>query len=264
MIFHQPFNSLGSYHYNAVFYTDQIWQPHFHKNMELIYVLEGAVNCTVNGITYRLTAEDMGLCLPYDIHSYTPEPDSRYWVLVFSEDFVRYFSRLIAGKNGDGFSFACADSVKAFIRQQLVYCQKPEVMTLKSGLYALCQAYLNSVPLKDGEMGQKQAVVEIADYIRQNHTGTVSLKAIAQRLGYDYHYMSRYFHRVFGMRFTDFVNIYRLETALQMLEESNSKITQIALDSGFQTTRNFNSYFLQQMGITPSQYRKNLKNSRLP
>ena len=41
MIFHQPHNSKTNYNYNAFFYQKEKWDPHFHKNFEVIYVLEG-------------------------------------------------------------------------------------------------------------------------------------------------------------------------------------------------------------------------------
>ena len=29
-------------------YTDDIWEYHFHKNLEFVYVLQGAIDCIVN------------------------------------------------------------------------------------------------------------------------------------------------------------------------------------------------------------------------
>ena len=54
----------------------------------------------------------------------------------------------------------------------------------------------------------------------------------------------------------DFVNIYRLETATQLLEETNESICSIALKSGFQSVRSFNHFFKASTNTTPSQYKK--------
>ena len=116
MIFHQPDNSLTNYKFDISFYTDTVWEYHFHKNIELIYVLKGALNCNVNGVSYRLNSEDFGMCLPYDIHRLEPEKDTLYWVLVFSEDYVRLFSKQIFSKSGDGFSFRCNKAVETFVK----------------------------------------------------------------------------------------------------------------------------------------------------
>lgn len=69
--------------------------------------------------------------------------------------------------------------------------------------------------------------------------------------------MSIYFHSTFNISFTNFLNIYRLETAVKLLEETDKKITDIALESGFQSVRSFNNSFRLKFGISPSEYKKN-------
>ena len=60
------------------------------------------------------------------------------------------------------------------------------------------------------------------------------------------------------MSFTDLLNSYRLDAALLLLTETDKDITDIALESGFQSVRNFNDYFKLKIGETPSKYRKTL------
>ncbi|MBQ9085965.1 MAG: helix-turn-helix transcriptional regulator [Clostridia bacterium] len=256
MIFHQPSNSLTDYHYNIATYTDTVWDHHFHRNLELIYVLEGGVLCTVNHRVYRLTAGEFGLCLPCDIHRYEPEEHTRYWVLVFSEDYVRFFTKQIAGKTGDGFSFRCENTIEDYIKERLIRNHVHSIFTLKSCLYAVCEAYTNAVPLVEQCHGEAKVMTLIADYIRENHTKKLTLTDLSKSFGYDYNYMSRFFHKAFNMSFSDLVNIYRLETAIRLLEDTNESVTYIAYESGFQSVRNFNSVFFSKMHVTPSQYRK--------
>ena len=256
MIFHQPFNSLSNYNFNAHFYTDQIWNPHFHRNLELIYVVKGSINCTVNNKVHRLNEGSFGLCLPYEIHSIEPQKSSLYWVLVFSEDFVRYFSKEILNKAGADFVFRIDEVTLSYIKDKLINNPSPSIYTLKSCLYAICEEYINSIPLNEKPSKEAEIMPLIADYILENHTRDISLKDIANLLGYDYNYMSRYFKNIFNMTFTDFVNIYRLETAIKLLEETDKTITAIALESGFQSVRNFNSFFKNNTGKSPSEYKK--------
>ncbi|MBQ8893751.1 MAG: helix-turn-helix transcriptional regulator [Clostridia bacterium] len=256
MIFHQAGNSLANYNYNTSFYTDTVWEHHFHKNPEIICVLEGAVRCTVNGENYRLAAGEFGLCLPYEIHRYQPEENSRYWVIVFSEDYVRLFAKQMVGKRGDRFGFRCELAVEQYVRAQLIENPAPSTFTLKSCLYALCGQYLNAVRLRERDGKEFRAISSVSEYIRQNHTNKISLSEIAEKLGYDYNYMSRFFRNIFNMTFTEFVNIYRLETALDLLENTDKSITAVALESGFQSVRTFNHFFKNNTGKTPTEYRK--------
>ncbi len=256
MIFHQNHNSNSNYNYNTAFYTDTIWENHFHKNLELIYITKGSLNCTLNNVPYRMTAGDFGLCLPYDIHSYVPDAESEYWVLVFSGDFVHSFSKEIAGKVGDKCIFDVSKPVEAFVKEQLIYNEAPTKYMLKSCLYAICDAYLSSVKLIEKDRKELEMIALIADYVSEKHTEDISLNDIATAFCYDYNYMSRRFRNIFNMSFPNFVNLYRLETAIELLENTNKSVVDIALSSGFQSVRNFNNAFKKNLNMSPSQYRK--------
>lgn len=256
MIYHQPHNSKSSYNYNAFFYTKEIWDFHFHKNLELIYVVKGKVKCIINNTEYILKAGNYGLCLPYDIHSYIPESDTLYWVGVFSEDYVRLFANHIRGKSADGFVFKCPESTDYMLQNTLINETAPSVYILKGCLYAVCDAFLSDVSIVEDLNDKKTNITHIVQYISENHTKNITLKDISKLLGYDYNYISRYFHSTFNMSFTNFLNIYRLETAIRLLEETDKKITDIALESGFQSVRSFNHTFRLKFNISPSEYKK--------
>lgn len=258
MIFHQAHNSKNNYNYNAFFYTTEIWDFHFHKNLELIYVIKGRVKCTINNTEYILKAGNYGLCLPYDIHSYTPESNTLYWVGVFSEDYVRHFANHIRGKSAVGFVFKCPESTDYMLQNTLINESTPSFYILKGCLYTVCDAFLADINIVEDLNDKKTNFTHIVQYISENYTKNITLKDISKLLGYDYNYVSRYFNATFNMSFTNFLNIYRLETAIKLLEETDKKITDIALESGFQSVRSFNHTFRLKFGINPSKY-KNLR-----
>lgn len=87
---------------------------------------------------------------------------------------------------------------------------------------------------------------KITDYIANNYTENITLKDISKKLSYNYSYLSRNFKRLFGICFNDFVNLYRIEKAISLLSEENTKIANIALESGFQSVRSFNAIFIKK------------------
>ena len=255
MLFHQPHNSMGNYNSNARIYTDEVWQHHFHKNLELIYVLSGSVKCEINNCTYVLNKGDFGLCLPYDVHAYTPDRNTEYYVLVFSADYVRLFEKQIAGKTADGFIFKPSKEIYDFVKSELIKNTSPNVYMLKASLYSLCSEFLKSVKLSENK-DRKQSIIAITDFLSKNHTKDVGLSDIAKLLGYDYHYVSRYFHSVFDMSFAELLGVYRLETAIKLMDETDKKIADIAFESGFGSVRSFNYTFKKHFGLSPNEYRK--------
>lgn len=256
MIKHQVGNSRSNYNYNTYFYTDKIWDYHFHKNFELIYVIKGSITCTIDNVKHTLNCGEFGLCLPYEIHSIHPKKDTVYWILIFSEEYIHYFSKRFSGKKSKGFAFKCKEHINEYLEKQLIGNDNISTASLKSCLYAVCDEYFSSIKLVDSDKNATDTIQYIADYIFENHTKKISLSDIADTLGYDYNYMSRYFHKVFNMSFTEFVNIYRLETAIKLLEDSDKNITDIVYESGFQSVRAFNNYFKKSTGVSPSVYRK--------
>lgn len=257
MAFHQQHNSLGNYTYNRFFYDKDIYEPHFHKNFELICVLDGSIRCLVNNLEYILKKDDFGLCLPNDIHAIYPNDNSRYWVIVFSEDFVHTFSTQVKGKKANGFTFRCDDSIRDFVMHNLIYSNESSIFILKSCLYALCNEFKKSVQIEENR--QIQFTDKICRFVEENHTQAISLKDLAEYLGYDYHYISRYFHKTFNMSFVDFLNTFRIQTALMLLDDEQKKMVDIACESGFNSLRSFNDCFKKAVGMSPSEYKKSTR-----
>lgn len=254
MIFHQPSNSLNN-NFNAVFYRQEVWEQHFHKSLELVYVIHGSLRCHINGTEYVLKPRDFGLCLPYDIHAYEPGRDTQYWVCVFSEDYVHDFSKMIRNKVGD-FIFHCSPSVTRFITENLIHQPAPTRLSAKASLYAVCDEYSKTVNLTDKNQRISENIARITAYVEKNHTKDIRLADIGRLLGYDYHYVSRYFHSVFQMSFSEFLTLYRLETAVNLMEQTDKKILDIALESGFQSVRSFNDCFKSHFKMSPTEYKK--------
>jgi len=255
MIFHQPGNSFSNYTYNATIYHNVEWSHHFHKNFELIYVISGTVNCIVNHQADTLKAGDWGMCLSNEVHAIRSTEDSLFWVGVFSGDFVHAFEKQIKNKTGEHFKFRCSREIEEYLKAVLINETRPHIYVLKSALYAACSEYCRQIPLKERTNKHDILMKDIVDYISLNFQNKIELSDMSAALGYDYYYVSKCFHKIFSMSFTEFLNLYRLEHALMLLTETNKNITSIAYESGFQSIRNFNHVFKAYTGKSPSEYR---------
>lgn len=255
MLYHQPHNSSGNYNYNANIYHNVEWSYHFHKNFELIYVISGKISCTINNKSEILEAGDFALCLSNEVHALHSVDESRVWVGVFSGDFVHAFEKQVQNKTGAQFKFRCTREIEEYLKAVLINEDRPSTYLLKSSLYAVCAEYSRQIPLSELSTKNHMLMKDIVDYVHTNFQNHIELSDMAEALGYDYYYVSKCFHRIFNMSFTDFLNAYRLEHALTQLTESNKNITSIAYESGFQSIRNFNHVFKEYTGKSPSQYR---------
>jgi AraC-like DNA-binding protein len=66
---------------------------------------------------------------------------------------------------------------------------------------------------------------------------------------------SRFFHRNMGIPLTTFIHRVRIGHASRLLSESDEKVVDIALESGYANLSNFNRWFLAIKGETPSAFR---------
>jgi AraC-like DNA-binding protein len=79
---------------------------------------------------------------------------------------------------------------------------------------------------------------------------------LARRCGCSRRHFSRMFKQRFGCSLLAMQILLRIKRAQQLLLETDAKIIEVALDSGFQHVGLFVSTFKRHAGMTPSQWRK--------
>ncbi|NRB39707.1 MAG: helix-turn-helix transcriptional regulator [Pseudomonadales bacterium] len=85
----------------------------------------------------------------------------------------------------------------------------------------------------------------------------LKLADLADQMGLSANYLSQVINRGGGKKFFDYINIYRVKEACELLNNtSKSSLLHIALDAGFTSQQAFSARFKKVMQKTPSQYRK--------
>ncbi|NVJ97972.1 MAG: helix-turn-helix domain-containing protein [Alphaproteobacteria bacterium] len=85
----------------------------------------------------------------------------------------------------------------------------------------------------------------------------LNLTKLATAFGVSRHILSEVLNRGPQQNFYEYVNGYRIEWVKQQLLNTQTPITQIALEAGFNNKVTFNQFFKKLCGVTPSQFRKN-------
>jgi len=127
------------------------------------------------------------------------------------------------------------------------------------GELAACSDYrlLSTVRLQSFEDDDSMARISaIVDYITEHCTHASSMSEVCARFGMAESKFSRYFRRVTGNTYTDFVNRLRINKACQLLMETDRYVTNVCYDVGFNNLANFNRRFLQIKGMTPKEFRR--------
>ncbi|MBQ8551462.1 MAG: helix-turn-helix domain-containing protein [Clostridia bacterium] len=253
MILHQQYNSRGNFNFNANIYTDRGWVPHFHKNFELIYIMEGSLHLTVNGNTETMYTDDYALILENQVHSFEPNGHSKIWIAIFSEQFVPHFAGYVEKLEGERSVFRCSESVHDFINANLIDAQSSITMK-KACFYAVCDEYIKNIPLTERKNSNNDLICRVLDYVESHYMEDISLSSAAERFGYEYHYLSRILNRGYHINFSSLVNEYRVDKAIELLADTEKSITDVAMESGFRSIRSFNHVFRRVTGVTPRDY----------
>lgn len=93
------------------------------------------------------------------------------------------------------------------------------------------------------------------EYIRTNYDKRFSLDDMASLCNISPSYFSKLFNRITGDSFSNYVNQVRVEKACELLANTDTPITVIALDLGFEDNSYFDKVFKRIKGVTPSVYK---------
>lgn len=271
MFFHQVHNSIGGEIFNAFVYRDIKWYTHLHRGFELCFNLSGKIKATAGDKEYTLTRGDVLLLTPYQLHSYESQGHSLAYVVVFSGGFADSFNRFVSGKEAVNALLTPSEETKSFFIKNMlngfdaalaensdsesIEINKPPVFTIKACLYAVFAEYINSTQFVEKPLCNK-LIFDILDYIEKNYASDISLYKMADALGYDFRYISRIFGKTFGINFKTLVNQYRCDRAKSLISSTDDTLSDIAMNSGFQSLRSFNRVFLSLTGYAPSEIRK--------
>ena len=239
--------------------------PHFHKDIEVVFVMDGIFKTSCDGSEYVLKKGSVFLCGSDSIHYSTdPEAESNSILLIIDPKTLIGPAAQLISKTP--VSPVWENPTKdSFVWTAIQYAVENQSKLSSENLRMLISSVISLI-LQDMEMidiNQKEKIEnKILQYCNQHFTGAISVKSMAHALSVSECYISRIFSNVFRCTFPQYINTLRIERATILLLTTNKSCTQIALDSGFSTLRTFNRVFLQKYGITPLQYRKRANASK--
>ncbi|MFS4445305.1 AraC family transcriptional regulator [Maribacter sp. 2307UL18-2] len=248
---------------------------HSHKNFELNFISSGAGRRIVGDHISGFEKGDLVLMGPDLPHCWELlEEDQKAFCIVthFSEDIVtsdffkmpeleKVVNLLKESKRGLRFK------VKEGKRMRL----ELEKMTQLEGLdYYIHLLRIFNTLLKTEEreklsnpIAQEgsftrnlEKINKVYEYVFQHIQEGVKLEAAASVLNMAPNSFCRFFKKKTGLTFMEYVKRVRVGIAAKLLAETDKQVTQICFESGYNNLANFNFYFKNIMGKTPSEYRR--------
>lgn len=241
--------------------------PHFHSCFEILYVTDGELTATVNGVSARLCRGDLYVAGSYDIHGACTEEHSKNIVMIVPipqlGDFVKiagdrvFKSPFLTGFDGTDEILRCLEMLLRAGDDGDELC-----LSSRGYLYVIFGLLTQAIGLRDAPAEKARLLPqEILLYIQQNYGSRLTLPGTAERFGYSSVYFSRFFRRCFGCGFHEYLNRLRVQKAAALLDRRATFLS-AALESGFENQRTFNRAFRKIYGRTPSEYRNDAEDGR--
>ncbi|MNP38977.1 Bifunctional transcriptional activator/DNA repair enzyme AdaA [compost metagenome] len=107
-----------------------------------------------------------------------------------------------------------------------------------------------------GSHDKVERIKNVLNYIHEHYPEPLKLKDLASEINMSEGHFCRFFKQMVQKTPIDYMNNYRIQKACKLLENSNQKMVDIAMDVGFDNLSYFITVFKQHKKSTPSQYRK--------
>ena len=239
---------------------------HLHKEVEIIYILEGCSVATVGGREVTLKKGDVFIVFPNQLHFYQNLSPTSFILLTFTADLCPDFKLILQYRVPKHPIVHIADNKRVaewFWSIIELSKNKPDNPYFEAQLRAYLLLILSWIlPLMEFDFIEKSdtdVIKKIIDYCNENFCLPIQLDDLAREFNMNSFFISHLFRQKIGICFVDFINDLRLSEACRKLRYTDDHITGIGLDVGFGSTRSFNRNFLATLGEPPKTYRNRFR-----
>ena len=252
---------------------------HIHKDIQIIYVIEGEIELKMTYTRYRLVKNNIHIIHNDDVHGLRGlTKDNLVVVLSLNVD---YFSKYYINLDTQVFTTRVSENIATYKKQLLL---KTYIFAIISELHSKGKGYkeriiktsqdLIDVLYKDfrgftvntekrifehtvsHDIMQTDRISRIVSFVYQNYPYKLSLTDIAQQEGINSYYLSHLFQRLIGDSFRNFVSMTRVEMSEIELLTTDTSISQISSNVGFSNTKYYVENFKRWFGCHPKEYRQ--------
>lgn len=259
--------------------------PHWHKEIEIIYVIKGTIKIGVND---ELITVNEGQIYFFDsgaTHYFLATPESER--LVYQFDSKMFNEGIETMENGQPLKeiFASRENWSLNWPREIedAMCQHLQklydetlsrevgyVFAAQQHLYGVLALLSRKVPekshlmkkaLNDDSMKNKETLErmdKVFALIEANYNQGITLEEVAKYVGFSPHYFTRFFKKNTGTTFVGFLTEYRINMAKSILGTEEMPMIEVAERSGFNSVKTFHHVFKENVGMSPLKYQKSI------
>ena len=254
-----------------------------HEFFEMVYVKKGSVVFEIASQEVNIGPNDIIIIKPNQPHRFSVRSSAGCEFIVLNFKFVDHMNNEFSEISlGEFLNFIKGKETGPFFT--LKVSQKNEVITLLNRILkerenseigseflnyllvmelfvmisrALKMEWENSI--KGKTLKLKELIQVSINYIKNNFERDISIRDIAKFAFLSPSYFTRVFKEEVGLTPINYLMNVRIERAKELLQGTELKISDIALNVGFSNQQRFNEIFKKHTKMTPTQYRRTVE-----
>ena len=246
------------------------FETHTHSAVEIIMPSHGVSVVSLPDREYRVKADEILIIPSNTFHEVTEDDDILRYLILFEP--APLFSLVDMQQSYPITQHPVylqnqseTHMEIARLLNQLVDCYFQQKPMWNTRCYAcLLQVYarlaeelaLSVVPAEEERQLIDPQIMNMAvSYIGDHYMEEISLEQVAAFTGYSRYYFSRAFKNYFGISYSDYLMVKRINEAVNLLVNTDKPVGEVATEAGFGSIATFNRVFRNHKNCTPTRYR---------
>lgn len=141
--------------------------------------------------------------------------------------------------------------IKIYLEELLILIMRKEHKKSESDVLSL---------LTSKEFDQDNIAASIESYLKENLDKKLTIANICKAFNYNKTYICTNFKKTTGYSIIEYLNLAKIERAKDMIREDSYSLSEISESLGFSSPGYFSKIFKKITGLSPLEYKRNLKN----
>ena len=243
---------------------NQTAKKHRHSFYGIEMITDGSCTQYINGYQYECRPGFISLLSPFDYHQFQiADREASTYCLSFSEDVLT--QEVLDVLNNT--EMPCVRILEEhqlvgflkdfqFLEQEITQAAPMYVSVVNGIVNKLVSLLLRNAadPFPHTE-NRKSDIRYSISYIRNHFREPLSLEEIANHFNVTQNHFCKYFKKITGITFKEYLLQLRLDYAMKQLLLTQTSVTEICFESGFNSPSYFSKTFKARFGKAPSAFR---------
>lgn len=274
---HETINddNLTQVYFSAVNDFNLLVPAHWHRHLEVLFIIKGKMTAYINETCYELCASDILIINPQDIHYTHALGDCHYYLLQIPSAHLErismdwkllHFSEYLPHQNSlDSLNCQLSEIFQKFIELDLKREKGWQLIFLSQLYQFLYLLYTKSstfLSIQNRNRTERDflRIEQSMQYVRKHYREQLSLNEVAAQLSITPEHFCRLFKKYTGQTFFTYVSQVRLLRFHQELIQTDESITFLLEKNGITNYKQFMRIFKEAYGTTPHRLRMKQKN----